>query len=164
MTLPLQGKYLLVSIGLCTKIYLPSPPKMTCIFYYQDQNNHPPHDSQFSTLHILPDLHWDAETYRAIFGAPSIKLSVYTPWIMNSECTMTKAKEEVSTFSLHFQPKKALSVNNPQLNKGCISLIHYSTTKRAVIFFSISFKYYLLVTFTSGKIRWLSRLKGNNVV
>lgn len=50
MTLLLQGKYLLVSIGLHIKIHLLSPPNMTCIFYYQDQNNHPLHNSQFSRL------------------------------------------------------------------------------------------------------------------
>lgn len=150
MTLPLQGKYLLVGIGLCIKIYLPSPPRMTCIFYYQDQNNHPPHNSQFSTLHVLLDLYWDAETCRAISGAPRKRPSVHKYWIMNWECVMTTAKEEVSTFNLHLQPKRALPVNHPQLNKGCVSPIHNTITKRAVIFFPISFHYYLLVTFTSG--------------
>lgn len=118
MTLPLQGKYLLVGIGLCIKIYLPSPPRMTCIFYYQDQNNHPPHNSQFSTLHVLLDLYWDAETYRTISGAPRIRPSVHKPWIMNWECVMTKAKEEVSTFNLHLQPKKSITCEPSTAEQG----------------------------------------------
>lgn len=143
MTLLLQGKYLLVSVGLCTKIYLPSPPKMICILYYQDQNNHPPHNSQFSTLHILLDLYWDAKTYRAMFGALRMQLPVHTSWITNWECVMTKAKEEVSTSNL--QPKErylwtihSTAHSTHHHNDGCY-------------LFPINFYSYLLVTLTPGK-------------
>lgn len=156
MTLLLQGKYLLASIGLCTKIYPPSPPKMICIFYYQDQNNHPPLNSQFSTLHIPVDLYWDAKTYRVVFGAPRIQLSVHTSRIMNQECAMTKAKEEVSTFNSISSPKEDYlwSIH---------STIHNTTTKRAVVFSpSIFTIIYLSLSLQENTIWWLSWLKGKH--
>lgn len=138
MTLPLQGKYLLVSVGLCTKIYLPSPPKMICILYYQDQNNHPPHNSQFSTLHIPLHLYWDAKTYRVISGALRMQLPVHISWITNWECVMTKGKEEVSTSNL--QPKEHY-----------LWTIHSTIHKEGCYLFPINFYSYLLVPLTPGK-------------
>lgn len=57
---------------------------------------------------------------------------------------MTKAKEEVSTFNLYLQPKRALPVINPQHNTQ-----HHH--KEGCYLSPSIFYYYLLVTFTSGK-------------
>lgn len=65
---------------------------------------------------------------------------------------MTKAKEEISTFNLHLQPKKALPVHNPQHNNTP------HNHKVGSYLLPINFYYYLLVylllllfTFTSAK-------------